>query len=190
MYWFLAHPSSGDLTPLHSTLPCHSIEPCHLYYVDAIMPGLPYFGQPTCAKLLGTTSRHSVNSVSGRHLGRRRQTVRSSNFWQSQLGRSFPRRLCTIQQQSQRICKPGHFEKMWKAERTQFFIFNSFRKLKGLFLGLFLSNHSPRTTWTSFGFGSSTKKSFRYSEHVTKRGQRRWQWFFKVNLKKKIFWKI
>ena len=82
MYWFLAHPSSGDLTPLHSTLPCHSIEPCHLYYVDAIMPRLPYFWQPTCAKLLGTTSRHSVNSVSGRHLGRADPTVHSTKFGQ------------------------------------------------------------------------------------------------------------
>ena len=36
--------------PLHSTLPRHSIEPCHLYSVDAIMPGLPYNWQPTCAK--------------------------------------------------------------------------------------------------------------------------------------------
>ena len=59
----LAHPSSGDLMPLHSTLPRHYIEPCHLYSVDAIMPGLPYNWQPTCAKLHCMTSAEWCEGV-------------------------------------------------------------------------------------------------------------------------------
>ena len=57
----LAHPSSGDLMPLHSTLPRHSIEPCHLYSVDAIMPGLPYNWQPSCTKFLSRRAGSAFN---------------------------------------------------------------------------------------------------------------------------------
>ena len=86
---FLAHPSCENIMPLHNTLPRYSIVPCHLFSVDAFQPRLPYNWQPTCAKLLGTTSHHSVSSVSGRHLGRARRTVHSTKLWQSQLGWSF-----------------------------------------------------------------------------------------------------
>ena len=110
MYWFLAHPSSGDLTPLHSTLPCHSIEPCHLYSVDAIMPGLPYNWQPTCAKFLcKTTSLHSVMHYwMGRHLGRARHTIHSTKFWQSSWAEVFHDTLRTILHCLQWFCRIAH----------------------------------------------------------------------------------